>query len=275
MNYYAMKDLYVKNALAFERDNYRISLLTQKFISKIYERIALLFDKNYTYFQMQQATSQIITEEFSNLDIYIKGEILTIYNRENDNVAEIIKKVIRDESATKLTEIQNDALLYNVSESNKFYTKEFTKYQADMYGTVLTTVNTALIGNYSVAQAKELVTSTENLTTAQVSILTRTVMKNTQNEASTSLFKANDVSYVRYTAILDSRTTSACRDLNNKIFTIDEAPKLPLHYNCRSTYIPVLKRQIKDAENDVENFQDWYQRNKNDPDLKNLTFIYK
>lgn len=273
MNYYDMKDLYVKNALAFERMNYKISLLSEKFIARIYDRVRELFDKNYTYLQMQQQVSLIMSDEFSKLDDYIKGEILTIYNKENDNIAEILKKVIRDESETKLTTIQNDAVLYNPAEDNKFYTTEFTKYQSDMYNTVLPAVNTALIANYSVAEAKTFISTTENLTTAQASTLTRTIMKNTQNDASTELFKSNNINYVRYTAILDSRTTSACRSLNNLIFDLDKAPRLPLHYNCRSTYIPLLNRQVKDAEKDVEDFQAWYQRNKNDPDLKNYGFI--
>lgn len=275
MNYLDMKDKYVKNALQFERMNYHISEKSKFFIANIYRRIAEMVETKYSYEQYQYNVKKIMVEEFAELDNFVKGEILTIYNKENNDISKIIKQTLKEESSKSLIELNNQNILLNVTEANDFYKVEFTKYKNEMYGTILKNVNTAIISNYSVEKTKTFITATQNLSKSQVTTITRTVMKNTQNEVSKSLYKSNGLNFVRFTAILDNRTTSACRDLNNKIFRIDDAPRLPLHYNCRSTYIPLLDRQIKDAEKDVEDFTAWYMRNKNDPDLKNYGFIMK
>lgn len=51
------------------------------------------------------------------------------------------------------------------------------------------------------------------------------------------MFRANKEK-VRYTAILDSSTCIACGDMDGQIFNINEAPILPLHYNCRCALVP-------------------------------------
>lgn len=42
-----------------------------------------------------------------------------------------------------------------------------------------------------------------------------------------------------YVAVLDSRTTVICRSLNGKVFTVGTGPYPPLHWNCRSTRVPL------------------------------------
>lgn len=42
-----------------------------------------------------------------------------------------------------------------------------------------------------------------------------------------------------YVAVLDSRTTVICRSLNGKVFTVGSGPYPPLHWNCRSTRVPL------------------------------------
>ena len=45
----------------------------------------------------------------------------------------------------------------------------------------------------------------------------------------------------QYSAIIDGRTTNICAGLHGKIFDKDKAPTPPLHFNCRSTLIPVTR----------------------------------
>lgn len=42
-------------------------------------------------------------------------------------------------------------------------------------------------------------------------------------------------------AILDDRTSEICSGLHGKFFKADDAPIFPLHFNCRSTLIPITK----------------------------------
>lgn len=47
-----------------------------------------------------------------------------------------------------------------------------------------------------------------------------------------------DVDEVEYHACDDDRTCSTCREDDGKIFSLEEAPKIPRHYRCRCWYTP-------------------------------------
>ncbi len=42
-----------------------------------------------------------------------------------------------------------------------------------------------------------------------------------------------------YVAVLDNRTTAICRSLNGKVYPAGSGPYPPLHWNCRSTRVPL------------------------------------
>lgn len=65
------------------------------------------------------------------------------------------------------------------------------------------------------------------------------VMSGVRNE----LYTANDdvIKGVQFVATLDARTTPICQALDGKVFEIGEGPRPPMHFNCRSTIVPVLK----------------------------------
>lgn len=60
-------------------------------------------------------------------------------------------------------------------------------------------------------------------------------------QARNDLTEANDENVPRqlYVAVLDSRTTQICRSFHGKVFKVGEGPIPPLHWNCRSTRVPL------------------------------------
>jgi len=57
------------------------------------------------------------------------------------------------------------------------------------------------------------------------------------------------VAAYQYSAILDDRTSEICRGLHGKIFKSGEQPIPPMHFNCRSTLIPITKYEaFKETE---------------------------
>ena len=48
----------------------------------------------------------------------------------------------------------------------------------------------------------------------------------------------------RYVAVLDSRTTLRCAGLDGEVFAENEGPQPPLHYNCRSIRVPIIKPEF-------------------------------
>ena len=89
------------------------------------------------------------------------------------------------------------------------------------------------------AQAGGELTSVAN---RQVTALVRTSINQVANAASQQVYEANQdfTSKYRYTATLDSKTSSICRALDGQEFEYGKGPTPPQHFNCRSTTVPII-----------------------------------
>jgi SPP1 gp7 family putative phage head morphogenesis protein len=76
----------------------------------------------------------------------------------------------------------------------------------------------------------------------QVLTVVRTSVQQVANTASQNVYQANqDVTKkYRYVATLDSRTSAICRSLDGKEYVYGKGPQPPVHFNCRSTTIPIV-----------------------------------
>jgi len=76
----------------------------------------------------------------------------------------------------------------------------------------------------------------------QIMTLVRTSVNQVANKASQETYKANDsvTKKYRYIATIDSRTTLLCASKDDKLFDYNDGPIPPLHFNCRSTTVPVI-----------------------------------
>lgn len=93
--------------------------------------------------------------------------------------------------------------------------------------------------------------------------IVRTAMTHTANAASQITYEAasESVQGVRYTAILDGRTSLVCAGLDGKVFPIDSGPRPPQHPNCRSTTAAVIKGAPSFSR---ETYQAWLKRQPRD-----------
>ena len=76
----------------------------------------------------------------------------------------------------------------------------------------------------------------------QVLTVVRTSVQQIANEASQQVYRANKevTKKYRYLATLDSRTSAICRSLDGQEFKYGKGPVPPVHFNCRSTTIPII-----------------------------------
>jgi SPP1 gp7 family putative phage head morphogenesis protein len=76
----------------------------------------------------------------------------------------------------------------------------------------------------------------------QVLTVVRTSVQQVANAASEQVYRANDdiTKKYRYVATLDSRTSAICRSLDGKEYVYGKGPVPPVHFNCRSTTIPII-----------------------------------
>jgi SPP1 gp7 family putative phage head morphogenesis protein len=119
------------------------------------------------------------------------------------------------------------------------------------------------------------VVNTTKMSQSQATALVTTSMTRINSLAVSKLMDANkDIVYgYRFTAILDSRTSSVCRGHDGELYTADNIKyRPPLHWRCRSTIVPVLKKSVDlkkvngkapdgvDPEIVKESYSDWLKR---------------
>lgn len=82
--------------------------------------------------------------------------------------------------------------------------------------------------------------------------LVRTETMHTLNMSSLNSYKDSGVvKEVQYWAALDERTCEICGIMHGNTYKINEAPILPIHVNCRCTYIPVINAETLKLDNIV------------------------
>ena len=82
--------------------------------------------------------------------------------------------------------------------------------------------------------------------------LVRTETMHYLNSATLQRYKNANVEYVQIWAAADERTCTTCGGYHTKTYPIEKAPILPLHANCRCTYLPVTdKEMISEYEENV------------------------
>jgi SPP1 gp7 family putative phage head morphogenesis protein len=105
-------------------------------------------------------------------------------------------------------------------------------------------INNGLANGHSQKKILEDAMRAVDSTSSKVRALIRTTISNTEAEAVDHVMRANsDLLYgYRFTAVLDSRTSRICSYHDGKVYKLgDNKYRPPLHWNCRSTMVPVLK----------------------------------
>jgi len=76
----------------------------------------------------------------------------------------------------------------------------------------------------------------------QAEYIARTAVSSVVHHAREETFKQNEdiVKEVMWVSTLDERTTDICQGLDGRVFPINEGPRPPIHFNCRSTIVPVV-----------------------------------
>lgn len=129
-----------------------------------------------------------------------------------------------------------------------------SKLAADDAARILDQIKIAMVQGETVQQMTRRVVGavsfrgadgvTETTRRGAVSVV-RTAANFYSNQARAMVMEANAdiLKEELYVATLDSRTTPICASLDGKRFPIGEGPRPPLHFNCRSTRVPVLSKE--------------------------------
>lgn len=102
-------------------------------------------------------------------------------------------------------------------------------------------------GDTTDALVRQVRRTITNRTANQAEALVRTAVNHTANVARQETYKANEM-VLRgelYVATLDQRTTLTCAGFDGKEYEVGKGPVPPMHFNCRSTRIPVVRDEFK------------------------------
>jgi SPP1 gp7 family putative phage head morphogenesis protein len=152
---------------------------------------------------------------------------------------------VQEESLTG--EIMTGALLLGLAGGNTFnanfnqvVNRQFQQNSQD----IKNTISTGFINKRDQGEVrKDIDRKVGNRMVTQSRAVVATLMNHAANVTRTLFANANDglVQNERYVAVLDSRTTMRCAGLDGQIFLAQEGPQPPLHYNCRSIRVPIIR----------------------------------
>jgi SPP1 gp7 family putative phage head morphogenesis protein len=90
---------------------------------------------------------------------------------------------------------------------------------------------------------RRLKSTLKGKSTSQIKAVARTAVQETVGRARQMTYAKNKdlISSWQFVATLDMRTTLVCIDNDGKVFSIGDGPQPPIHFQCRSTSVPVIK----------------------------------
>lgn len=81
------------------------------------------------------------------------------------------------------------------------------------------------------------------ITKREADAMVRTAIAHVNTAAQMAVYESNQdkLEGYRWVSVLDSKTSTQCRSLDGRVFKLGRGPLPPIHVNCRSTTIPVVK----------------------------------
>lgn len=204
--------------------------------------------------------NKIINKNLKNIDNEIIKNNLNIAKYEYSFQTALIstytskkvsEKVINNELARKL--------VFDNLMAGEFYEKTISRFGNSFKDEVEKNIRIGIVNGLSGKQITDNVKGNFNIKRNQLDSVIRTVTQSVVNSANEEVYKNNKniISRYKYLAILDSRTTDICSDLNNKIYKVGKGPIPPQHFNCRSFTIPLIDDM---EENGYKDYNEFYKK---------------
>jgi SPP1 gp7 family putative phage head morphogenesis protein len=163
------------------------------------------------------------------------------------------KQLYRDSEVMAATEVKRSELAKKKNENIAFsefldhLDKETYQYIGDYEYTVnkkvRNLINTAIKDGRPISDVVGILDDElEPLSSTSLERYSRTKSTEVFNKARMEYFNSSGVvAAYQFAAVLDDRTSEICGELHGLTFPADEAPIPPMHFNCRSVLVPIMK----------------------------------
>lgn len=267
-------DLIVKHRVNLEKLKNQISKRAIKtFISSYPELKPLFF--GFESFSEKQVRELI--KEINNILTVVNNDLMGDISKDSIAIAKYENKFQKlliaklTDNAVKPHTLSNELIeniVFNTFTEGELFEKTFSRMNNDFRSQIERSIRMSVINGETGIQASSRIKDSYNLKRSQLDSLTRTLIQNAVNQSDEETYKTSVlIEKVRYNAILDSRTTKICHDLNGKIFNVGEGPRPPQHFNCRSFTTVVF-----DEDEDLvpKTYDAWYNKQESKTGLKSL-----
>lgn len=188
---------------------------------------------------------------------YVSGEVSKSLGDIAEYEAEFQAEAIRSAAPFELDLVTPDpAKLRSLIESRPLEGKTTEEWFGGLADSAQTRINKQLMlgvaTGETVDQMSRRITGTKamnykdgvfNATKREAESIVRTGVNQASTTARETTYEENDevISGVQIVATLDNRTTMICMAQDGKVYPVNEGPRPPFHWGCRTTTVPVLK----------------------------------
>lgn len=193
---------------------------------------------------LRRAVKDLETDAIENLkdlaeyEADFSGRVFKKHIRGDINIPDrdkVSKKLLRNNMQINLNSGEGTRRSVDVAH------KQFARRKADELAQIIKDGRAQNLANSDII--KNLDERSRGLHKAQARSLAKTSVNHTTTVARSATIAANFKRFnrVQWVSILDSGTTDYCRGQDGNIYPINEGPRPPAHFGCRSDIIPLEK----------------------------------
>lgn len=258
-----MRDLIIQHKVLLEYQKNRIVndalMALLEALPELKSVIDFINKNNYTRLRKEeeQEVNKILQSSFSNATAVFVGSILTLSKYEQTFQYDLLSSLITEkpkEVGLKIQPVSKgvvNTILFDDPLLGETFDKALIHQSAELQQALkITLLNGIKAGKNPEMMANDM-RKNFNVIQPRLDTLMRTSTSNVMNITNNNTFMDADfIEYVKYSAILDSRTTDICRGRNGKVYKKETSRgMIPAHYNCRSFFIPIIDKNFQLPEN--------------------------
>ena len=224
-------------------------------IEAIYERhynqMSALIKDGRSYAQLEKRVRKEVMNSVNDSYLLVRDSLKRYIIAESETVIDDLDSTLNGaiEGAFKLRYAPKSKIVDLVANKpildSRLLSEHFNSMAKGELFRLSNKVSSGLAKGLSTDEIASSLLSTLKITRIQAQTVARTAITQHGTTAAFLSYAENDdiISGYRYVATLDDRTTRICAYHDGRVYKFDDpkAPKPPLHWNCRSTTVPVVK----------------------------------
>ena len=228
-----------------------------------------IFEDLYSQLQKKKIVAKQDLERAETIQLKYLGKLQTVFKKHFRRLHDDAMK----QAATEVNKSKEFAANVPNDEFLEFLESETFKYVGDWSYEITKKTKNELIKAIKDGKPLSSVISVMDdegkaLTEVSLERYARTKTTEVFNRGRLEYFESTGVvAAYQYSAIMDDVTSDICSELDEKVFEMADAPIPPLHFNCRSTLIPITKYEdynVDKTTNSGKNIDKFLEKNVTD-----------